>query len=394
MIHETMVQFGVAIGLFILASALAAPVTAQPAPRQPTPNDTLKSPEVLPDHRVIFRIYAPKASEVTISGDWITQGRGTGGKLEKDTQGVWSITVGPLVPDLYAYNFTVDGVRTIDPKNPMIKPGISSVDNMFEVSGEEAAFEENRPVPHGEIRVAWYHSSTLDAMRSLRVYTPPGYDDSTARYPVFYLLHGGGDDDAGWSTIGRAGFIMDNLLAEQKVRPMIVVMPNGSMPRPASAARFVPGSGPPPERMQAQNRFTEELLQNVMPYAEQHYRVLADRENRAIAGLSMGGGQTLTLAFSKPELFRYVAAMSAAANGITEARYPAIFKDPSVVNKQFKVLWIGIGKDDRLTGPSNTTLHEALTKAGITHTYALGEGRHEWTVWRNHLHDVAPLMFK
>ena len=137
--------------------------------RQPTPNDTLKSPEVLPDNRVAFRIYAPKASEVSVSGDWIAQGRGTGGKLEKDEQGVWSLTVGPLVPDFYTYSFTVDGVKTIDPKNAMIKQGVASLDNMFELPGPEATFEANTPIPHGQIHVDWYHSSTLDMMRSMHV---------------------------------------------------------------------------------------------------------------------------------------------------------------------------------------------------------------------------------
>src|SRR6266568_2016567 len=240
MARQRISRFGVVLGLLFLGSAGTRKAVAQFPPRQPTPNDTLKSPEVSSDHHVTFRIYAPKASEVTVGGDWIAQGLGTGGKLEKDDQGVWSITVGPLAPDFYSYTLTVDGVRTVDPKNPMIKQGISSVDSMFEVPGEEAAFEENQSVPHGEIRMVWYPSSTLGMQRRMHVYTPPGYDRSSARYPVFYLLHGGGDDDSGWSTIGRAGFIMDNLLAAKKAKPMIVVMPNGSMPRPANAAAFAP----------------------------------------------------------------------------------------------------------------------------------------------------------
>jgi hypothetical protein len=201
---------GIGLALVIMPGYAAAQGRGQ---RQPTPNDTLKSPEVLPDHRVVFRIYAPKAAEVTVSGDWISQGRGTGGNLEKDDQGVWSITVGPLVPDFYGYSFLVDGVRTVDPKNALLKPGVTANDNMFEVAGEEEAFEATRPVPHGEVRQVWYQSSALDMTRSMHVYTPPGDESGNAKYPVFSLLHGGGDDDRGWSTIGRAGFIMDNLLA-------------------------------------------------------------------------------------------------------------------------------------------------------------------------------------
>src|SRR5689334_4240386 len=225
--------------LFFLALSVSSVAHAQGTPqRQPTPNDTLKSPEVLPGGRVAFRIYAPKASEVSIGGDWIAQGLGTGGKLQKDEQGVWEITVGPLPPDFYSYSFTVDGVRTLDPKNAMIKQGVSSLDNMFFVPGDAAGFEDNKSVPHGEVREAWYQSSTLGMQRRLHVYTPPGYDSSKAKYPVFYLLHGGGDEDSGWSTIGRAGFILDNLIAAKKAKPMIVVMTNGSLPRPP----VVPGA--------------------------------------------------------------------------------------------------------------------------------------------------------
>src|SRR5262245_34959212 len=176
-------------GMLLLLSAIFHSTFAQPAQRQPTPNDTLKSPEVLSDGRVVFRIYAPKASEVTVGGDWIAQGLGQGGKLTKDEQGVWAITVGPLPADFYSYSFTVDGVRTLDPKNAMIKQGITSLDNMFLVPGAEAAFEDLQSVPHGEIRKVWYQSSTLGAQRRMHVYFPPGYEAGKERYPVFYLLH-------------------------------------------------------------------------------------------------------------------------------------------------------------------------------------------------------------
>src|SRR5262249_25488907 len=161
--------------------------------------DTLISPEVQSDHRVTFRIYAPKASEVTLRGDWM---EGPAVKLAKDDKGVWSATVGPLVPDYYSYAFTVDGVRTIDPRNPTIKQGIASLDSMFFMTGKESEFEENQKVPHGQVRQVWYQSSTLGTQRRMHLYTPPGYDEGQERYPVFYLLHGGGDEDSGWSSIG------------------------------------------------------------------------------------------------------------------------------------------------------------------------------------------------
>ena len=233
---------GTVLALLVMASLTSPRAEAQPPRRQPTPNDTLKSTEVGPDHKVTFRIYAPKADDVSLSGDF-----GAAGKMAKDDKGVWSLTVGPLRPDFYTYTFHVDGVRTIDPKNAIIKQGINSLESMFLVPGPEAEFETTNDVPHGEVHIAWYRSGTLDAVRSMHVYTPPGYERGSEKYPVFYLLHGAGDEDSGWSTVGRAGFILDNLIAANKAVPMIVVMPNGSMPRPANMPRFEPGAPPSPE---------------------------------------------------------------------------------------------------------------------------------------------------
>ncbi len=382
------------LALATAASFFLASAAAQPPRREPTPNDTLVSPEVSPDHRVTFRIYAPKASEVTITGDWIAQGRGAGGKLEKDEKGVWSVTAGPLVPDFYSYSFRVDGVKITDPKNALIKPGIATVDNMFEVPGEETAYEDNRPVPHGEVRIVWYQSSTLDAMRSMHVYTPPGYDGGNARYPVFYLLHGGGDDDSGWSTIGRAGFILDNLLAARKAKPMIVVMPNGSMPRSASLPAGAPGAA----GAAAQERFANELLKDVMPLVEKNYRVLANHENRAIAGLSMGGGQTLRVAPANLDKFAYIAVWSAGVNQQAtadfEKRNAQFFESPEKTNKLVKLFSISAGERDQLAGASAKNLAQVLTAHGIKNEYHESEGGHTWINWRHYLNDYAQLLFR
>jgi hypothetical protein len=230
----------VSLALLALALVAAPRASAQPPRRRPTPNDTLKSTEVTSDKKVTFRIYAPKAEAVSVGGDF-----GRGGALTKDDQGVWSLTVGPLTPDFYSYTFTVDGVRTIDPKNPTVKPGVATLESLFLVPGEEAEFEATGDVPHGEVRAVWYRSGTLGMPRRMHVYTPPGYEGAGEAYPVFYLLHGGGDEDAGWSTIGRAGFILDNLIATKKAVPMIVVMPNGSLPPPKDLpARPAPGEAP------------------------------------------------------------------------------------------------------------------------------------------------------
>lgn len=381
--------------LFLLAMASVSAVSAQPAQRQPTPNDTLKSPEVLSDGRVVFRIYAPKASEVTVGGDWISQGLGTGGKLTKDDQGVWSITVGPLPADFYSYTLTVDGVRTLDPKNAMIKQGVNSVDNMVYVPGADAAFQDGKAVPHGEIRKVWYKSSTMNEERRLHIYFPPGYDTSKGKYPVFYLLHGGGDEDSGWSTIGRAGFILDNLIAAGKAKPMLVVMPNGSLPRPP----VVPGTPPDPAANAAfQDRFTSELMKDVVPFVEKTYRVQPGTANRAIAGLSMGGGQTLRVVSTNPDQFGYVAVWSMGVNPQTtadfEQRNATFLSSADKVNKAVKLFEVTCGEKDTLAFAGSKNLDEILKKRGINHSMNVTPGGHTWINWRRYLNDYAPKLFQ
>jgi enterochelin esterase-like enzyme len=394
MTRPTTRRLGAALGALLLACALAP---AQPPRREPTPNDTLVSPEVQADRKVTFRIYAPKASAVTVGGDWA----GTSGpaKLEKDDKGVWSVTVGPLDADFYSYSFNVDGVRTLDPKNPTIKQGISSLDNMFFVAGKEADFMDNKKVPHGDVRQVWYQSSALDAQRRMHVYTPPGYDGGKDSYPVLYLLHGGGDEDSGWSTIGRTGFILDNLLAAKKAVPMLVVMPNGSLPRPANLPPFRPGEKPSPEVMAAfaaaQERFTNELLKDIIPTVEKRFRVRQSAANRAIAGLSMGGGQTLRAVTTHPDQFAYVGVWSAGIGQNAEdfEKRNATFLDGAEkVNKQVKLFSISVGdKDFALAGSKN--LSQLLTKHGIKNELHVSGGGHTWINWRHYLNDFAPLLF-
>jgi enterochelin esterase-like enzyme len=398
MIRSPRIGFVIAIALSNLALALAAPSAVGQFPkRQPTPNDTLKSTEVAADKKVTFRIYAPKADQVAVGGDF-----GQGGAMSKDAEGVWSLTVGPLKPDYYSYVFMVDGVRTVDPKNAMVKPGLSSLESLFMVPGEEAEFETTQGVPHGEVRTVWYESSTLGVQRRMHVYTPPGYENGTEKYPVFYLLHGGGDDDFGWSTIGRAGFILDNLIAANKAVPMIVVMPNGSMPRPANMPRVDPGTPPSPEATAAfraaQNRFTDELLKDVVPYVEKHYRVKTGQENRALAGLSMGGGQTFQVVSSHPDEFAYVGVWSGAVGGgrnagNLEERYEAFLKSADHFNKAVKLFSISVGDQDRLLNGSKS-LAETMEKHGIKHEMHISGGGHTWINWRQYLNDFAPKLFR
>lgn len=368
---------------------------AQQPPRQPTPNDTLVSPEVHADKRVTFRIYAPKANEVTVGGDWIPQGLGRGGKLTQDERGVWSITVGPLPPDFYSYSIIVDGVRTLDPKNAVIKQGTTSVDNMVFVPGNEAAYQDLQAVPHGEVRKVWYQSSTMNEQRRLHVYTPPGYDTSKAKYPVFYLLHGGGDEDSGWSTIGRAGFILDNLIAAKKAKPMIVVMPNGSLPRP----NFVPGAPPNPGANAAfQERFASELLKDVVPFVEKTFRVQTGSANRALAGLSMGGGQTMRTVALHPDQFSYVGVWSAGVAVATtadfEQRSATFLKSADQVNKGIKLFEVSCGDKDTLAFAGSKNLDEILKKNNIKHEMHISGGGHTWINWRQYLNAFTQKLFR
>lgn len=393
MTRQWLVGVVIALGLLLLAPASRS--SAQRPRRQRTPNDTLVSPEVQADHRVTFRLYAPKASEVTVGGDF-----GPSAKMTKDDKGVWSVTVGPLTPDFYSYNFFVDGVKTVDPKNAVIKPGISAVDSMVFVRGKEADFEDNKEVPHGQVRQVWYRSSTLDTQRRMHVYTPPGYDDGSERYPVFYLLHGSGDEDSGWSTIGRAGFILDNLIAQKKAKPMIVVMPNGSIPRPANLTRPPAGAPPSPDfvkRMaEFQGRFVRELLQDIVPQVEKRFRVLSGAENRALAGLSMGGGQTLSVVTTHPDQFGYVGVWSGAIFGSAEEyekRNATFFDSADKVNKTVKLFSISCGDQDRLLEGSKN-LDELLKKHGIQRELHISSGGHTWINWRHYLNDFAPQLFQ
>jgi enterochelin esterase-like enzyme len=375
--------------LFLLVGLADTPLAAQQPKKEAPPR--VVSPEIHADKKVTFRINAPKANEVTVRGDWMT---GPAEKLTKDEKGIWSVTVGPLTPDFYSYAFTVDGVRTLDPQNATIKQGIASLDNMFFLAGPEADFQDNKAVPHGDIRQVWYQSGTLKQQRRMHVYTPPGYESGSDKYPVFYLLHGGGDEDSGWSTVGRAGFILDNLLAAGKAKPMIVVMPNGSLPRPVSA----PGAQlDPKEQAALQDRFTHELLEDVVPTVEKHFRVKTGAENRALAGLSMGGGQTTRVLTSHPDQFGYVAIWSAGLFGGDPAAFEqqnkTFLENAAGVNKSVKLLEITVGdKDFAMAG--SKALDGVLEKHGIKHQLTLTGGGHTWINWRHYLNDLAPKLFR
>ena len=342
--------------------------------------------EVHSDRTVVFRLRAPDAASVKVNGDFQQGSK----DLTKGDDGVWTITAGPLAPAVYSYTYTVDGVRDIDPNNPMVKLGDRSSESMFEVSGDRPAPYDIQNVPHGTVHINWYNSSTVGALRSLYVYTPPGYEESKSKLPVLYLLHGSGDTEAGWVEIGRANLILDNLIASGAAKPMMIVMPYG---RPLPDVMLIPS---PAGRggTNATEQFGNDLLHDVIPYVEKLYRVSAKPDDRAIAGLSMGGGQALQIGTSHLETFHYIGAFSAGGGrGNPEEMYKDFFSDSAAVNKKLKVFYIACGKADALFAGSQA-LSDALDKHQIKHQFAPSEEGHVWRNWRNYLASFAPQLFR
>ncbi|MCX7604155.1 MAG: alpha/beta hydrolase-fold protein [Bryobacteraceae bacterium] len=368
--------------------ALPLPVAAQP-PQQPAIPQFV-SPELLEGNRVAFRIHAPKASEVRLIGTDIP-GNQKGAELKKAENGVWEVVLGPIEPGSYRYFFLVDGVAVIDPRNPSTSESNNNSWSLFHIPGH--AFMDTADVPHGAVAEVTYYSTVLKRFRRMHVYTPPGYEQGGGRYPVFYLLHGGGDSDDSWSTVGRAGFILDNLIAAKKAKPMIVVMPAGH----TSRAPRTPG-------VLTKDEFPQEFMTDILPYIEKHYRVIADRAHRALAGLSMGGAQTLNIAFANPNHFGYVGVYSSGIFGIVprpnmpqpqgpswEEQHKAALSDAKA-RQGLKLFWFRTGKEDFLLETSRATV-ELFRKYGFQVDWQETPGAHTWIVWRQYLNEFAPLLF-
>lgn len=368
----------------LLAALCTTAASAQAPRREPAVNDTVQSPEVSSDHHVTFRIFAPRASEVTLAGDWL--GATPAPKLSKDERGVWSVTLGPFEPSIYIYSFNVDGVAIADPVNPRIKLRARTSASMVEVKDDTPAFWEARDVPHGSVEINWEKSKAIAGeTRAIWIYTPPDYAKTTRHYPVLYLLHGSNDTAAGWTMAGNANFVLDNLLAGGKALPMIVVMPFGH------ATPFgvpVPQGGTTNDAL-----FEDYLLKDVIPTVEARYRVSPGRENRAIAGLSMGGGQSLRIGLGHLDLFSAIASFSGAVPADFETRFAALLQDYNGTNQKIKTLFIGCGQQDSLFGRSKN-LSELLTKYQVRHTFHPIDGVHNYTVWRKYLAEYAPLLFR
>jgi enterochelin esterase-like enzyme/L-ascorbate metabolism protein UlaG (beta-lactamase superfamily) len=359
---------------------------------QASPGASIVSPEVLSDRRVTFRIYAPQATRVTVTGEW---GQGAS-DLTKDEQGIWSVTLGPFESNVHRYSFSVDGVQMLDPRNMATSESNSNIRSLVDIPGPDADFMAIKPVPHGALAEVWYQSPSWGTRR-MHIYTPPGYGASTDKYPVLYLIHGGGDNDDSWSTVGRAGFIMDNLLADKKAKPMIIVMPTWNPPQSTSGRGAAPGGANSGGLDQFGGVFSKDLLEALIPWVESNYRVLPDRESRAIAGLSMGGTHTVYNGFGHPEKFAWVGVFSSGGGAERDdfkTQFASFLSKPDETNKMMKLIWIKVGDNDSMAGASTRQLQATLKDAGIKTTYGESGGAHTWINWRHYLNEFAPLLFQ
>ncbi len=389
----------------ILAALAATPALAQPAPPPSSgsclpqgmfpPPASYKSVEQLSDGRVVFRLCAPQALEVRVTSNDIDEaipmgfapGSARGLAMTKDATGLWTATTAvPVPPDTYRFNFQVDGARVPDPQGTTFSHERVGTNSTFETLGPEGEFQTWRQdVPHGAVSRIEYWSSSLSQKRIATVYTPPGYMNDSERYPVLYLVHGAGDSYDSWTSVGHANLILDNLIAEGKARPMIVVMPFGHTPER-------PGSN-----MLANTDFGDDLIKDLIPYVDGHFRTLADQPNRAMAGLSMGGAHTLRFGLTHPELFDHIGvfSMGLGLQGNNEAGAYETANDVALrtAAQDLDLVYYAMGKDDFLYGTVAPT-RGMLEKYGIEHVYNESGGGHTWINWRRYLADFAPRLFR
>jgi enterochelin esterase-like enzyme len=377
-----------------------------------------KYPCVYPDNRAMFRVIAPNAQKVTVR-------MGRGFDMEKGPDGIWSVTTTPLVVGFHYYSVNIDGATVADPST-MTFFGSGWQNSGIEIpEGADAEYYMAKDVPHGRVNQQWYYSKVTGKWRRCFVYTPPDYEaNAKAKYPVLYLLHGWGEDETGWYTQGHVDLIEDNLIAAKKAKPMVIVMDNLNAVKPGDSATLfaarglvpAPGQAPPAPAAQpgrgavppggrgarggggmGQTTFTEMMLTDLMPMVERTYRVAPGRENRAMAGLSMGGGQTFTTGLQNLDKFAYLGGFSGSCGGRGGTFDPkttcnGAFADPTAFNKKVKVLFLGIGSAE---GPGTKTFSETLATAGIHNVYFESPGTaHEWLTWRRCFNDFAPRLFR
>jgi enterochelin esterase family protein len=389
--------------LFLLAASLAA--AQEPSGFRPAETNVWDAeyPRVDGAGRVQIRIKAPEATTVRVNF-W----SGPKEPMQKQADGLWTITTPPLVPGLHYYTLVIDGAEVADPGSHAFFGGGKHA-SAVEVPEPGSTYYSIQNVPHGQVREVWYRSKVTGTWRHALVYLPPGYDEhSKTRYPVLYLQHGGGEDETGWVRQGRANFILDNLIADGSSKPMIVVMAYGYARRAGAAVRDL--SGLPrdsPERWKAVQEMTAALEADVkealIPFVDSTFRTIADREHRAMAGLSMGGMQTFHITLSNLELFSHIGGFSGAMRLVLgeekldpKTAYGGVFADPAAFAKKVRLLWLGVGTEEpERMREGIRRLHASLTEAGIQHVYVESPGTdHEWQTWRRNLKDFAPRLFR
>jgi len=345
-----------------------------------------KSPVIHADHTVTFSLDAPKADQVELmSGPDMSRL-----PFVKDEEGNWEITIGPLEPDLYTYGILVDGLRIVDPSNPDMQGGTAPGFNLFNVPGDPPRFDELQELPHGSVQILTYYSSVQDLYRKVFVYVPPDYDrDPSQKYPVLYLRHGGGGNETSWYNEGCAPIIMDNLLARGMVVPMLIVMPNGNVE-----------SGPAGYSDEAIQIAADELFEDVIPLIESHYRVNKDQENRAIAGLSMGGGQSFYIGLRNIDQFDWVGTFSSGIFGgipgsefDAEEEIPGLLTDSRRFNESLDLFYVSVGEQDPRYVYTKAVV-DTFREHGLDVVYRTEPGVHEWKVWRLSLADFLPRLFR
>jgi len=348
-------------------------------------------PRISDDSRIQFQIKAADAQKISVK-----VGAAPDVPMTKGADGVWSATTGPIVPGFHYYYFNIDGVTVDDPASYTYF-GVGKDSTGIDVPEKGIDFYSIKDVPHGEVREAWYHSNTTNSWRHLVIYTPPDYDTNLkARYPVLYLQHGSGEDETGWVKQGKTNFILDNLIASGRAKPMIIVMSNGYAIKPGAVAQ-VPAPGQP-GGPRVPSSLDEELLGNTIPFVDGKYRTIADQPHRAMAGLSMGSMQTLQITTAHMDKFAYIGAFSGAnlGGGDLKTAFSGAFADPAVFSRKVKVLFVGIGtaEPDRMrTGV--LSFHQALDQAGVKHVFYESPGTaHEWQTWRKDLYEFAPALFR
>jgi enterochelin esterase family protein len=379
----------------LVASVAACCLSRAPAGDDPRPAPSnvrgAQYPRVHADLRVTFRVTAPTAHKVQVQPGGDDNGLGKGPfDLARGEGGVWAVTTPPVVPGFHYYWLLVDGVAVNDPSSETYF-GWGRQTSGLEVPQPGVDFYDPKPVPHGEVRAVWYDSKVIGGWRRAHVYTPPGYDaDAARRYPVLYLQHGAGEDERGWTAQGRVQFILDNLLAAGKAKPMLVVMDNGYATRAGDPPAL---SGRPAA---AASAFREVLIGELIPFIDGRYRTLADRRHRALAGLSMGGMQALQVGLAHLDTFSHVGAFSSPMRGLdVKTAYGGVFNDPAGFNAKVRLLWLGAGTAEERIHRSVRAAYESLRGAGINVVFVESPGTaHEWQTWRNALYDFAPRLFR